>query len=42
MSYQIALIAANAVAKTALERGLTLTANATLTMVIGIFSGPIG
>ena len=42
MSYQIALIIANAVARAVLGRGLTLAANAGLTRVMGIFAGPIG
>lgn len=42
MSYQIAVIVANAVLKTVIGRGLTFAANAALTRTIGIFAGPIG
>lgn len=42
MSYQIALIVANAVAKQVLGRGLSIAANAGLTRAIGVFAGPIG
>ena len=42
MSYQIAVIVANAVAKALLGRGLTLAGNAALTRAVGIFAGPIG
>ncbi|MEZ9819676.1 DUF3944 domain-containing protein [Shewanella sp. 10N.286.45.A1] len=42
MSYQVAMIVANAVAKALLGRGLTIAANAGLARVIGIFAGPIG
>lgn len=41
-AYQIAVIVANAVAKAILGRGLSLTANATITRVMGAFAGPIG
>ncbi|ANP69917.1 DUF3944 domain-containing protein [Clostridium tyrobutyricum] len=41
-SYEIAVIVANAVAKQLLKRGLSFTANATLTRAISIFAGPIG
>ncbi|MCD9489952.1 DUF3944 domain-containing protein [Photobacterium phosphoreum] len=42
MSYQVAIIVANAVATTLLGRSLTLAANASLARAIGIFTGPIG
>jgi len=42
MSYQVAMIVANAVARTVLGRGLTLAANAGLARMIGVFAGPIG
>lgn len=42
MSYQVAMIVANAVAKAVLGRGLALAANAGLVRAIGIFAGPIG
>ena len=42
LSYQIAVIVANAVAKTILGRGLSLTANATITRAMGAFAGPLG
>lgn len=42
ISYKIAIIVANAVAKALLGQGLTLAANAGLTRTIGIFAGPIG
>lgn len=42
MSYQIAVIVANAVAKVVLGRGLTLAANAGLTRAMSVFAGPIG
>jgi uncharacterized protein YaaW (UPF0174 family) len=41
-SYKIALIVANAVAKTLIGRGLSLAADASLTKAISIFAGPIG
>lgn len=41
-SYQLALIVANAVAKSVLGSGLSLATNATLTRAMGIFTGPIG
>lgn len=41
-SYEIAVIVANAIAKQLLKRGLSFTANATLTRAISIFAGPIG
>lgn len=41
-SYKIAVIVANAVAKQVLGRGLTLAANAGLTMAMSVFAGPIG
>ena len=41
-AYKVALIVANAIAKTVLGRGLSLAANAGLTRVIGMFAGPIG
>lgn len=40
--YQLALIVANAVAKSVLGSGLSLATNATLTRAMGIFTGPIG
>ncbi|CAM4293301.1 MULTISPECIES: DUF3944 domain-containing protein [Lelliottia] len=42
MSYQVAMIVANAVARAVLGRGLTLAANAGLARMIGVFAGPIG
>ncbi|QMV14507.1 DUF3944 domain-containing protein [Vibrio spartinae] len=42
MSYQVAMIVANAVAKALLGRGLSLAANAGLARAIGVFAGPIG
>lgn len=42
LAYQIAVIIANAVAKAILGRGLSLTANAAITRVMGAFAGPIG
>ncbi|HAZ75049.1 MAG TPA: DUF3944 domain-containing protein [Enterobacteriaceae bacterium] len=42
MSYQVAMIVANAVAKALLGRGLALAANAGLARIIGIFAGPVG
>lgn len=40
--YKIAVIVANAVAKTVIGRGLSLAAGAALTRTIGILIGPIG
>ncbi|MDO4987475.1 MAG: ubiquinol-cytochrome C chaperone family protein [Synergistes sp.] len=42
VSYKIALIVANSVAKIILGHGLSLAANATLTQTLGILSGPVG
>lgn len=42
MSYQIALIVANAVAKQVLGRGLSIAANVGLTRAMSVFAGPIG
>lgn len=42
MSYQVAMIVANAVAKALLGRGLTIAANAGLARAIGVLAGPIG
>ena len=42
LAYQIAVIVANAVAKSVLRRGLSLAANAALTRSMAIFVGPIG
>ena len=42
LSYKLAAIVANAVAKFILGRGLTLAGNATLMRSIGLFAGPIG
>jgi uncharacterized protein YaaW (UPF0174 family) len=42
LSYQIAVIVANAVAKAILGHGLSFVTNATLTRTISIFLGPIG
>lgn len=42
VAYQVAVIVANAVAKTLLGRGLSFAATATLTRTIGLFAGPIG
>ena len=41
-AYQVALIVANAVARTVAGRGLALAVNAGLTRAMGIFAGPIG
>lgn len=41
-SYQIAVIVANAISRLLLGRGLSISANATLTRAMGIFAGPIG
>ncbi|MCW9711257.1 DUF3944 domain-containing protein [Avibacterium sp. 21-586] len=41
-SYQLTVIIVNAVLKTLIGRGLTATANATLTRVASILAGPIG
>ncbi len=42
LSYQLALIIANTIAKMILGRGLTLATNATITRVLGVLTGPIG
>jgi uncharacterized protein YaaW (UPF0174 family) len=42
MGYRVAVVAANAVAKQVLGRGLALAANAGLARAIGAFAGPIG
>ena len=42
VSYQVAVVVANAVARALLGRGLGLATNAALTRTIGIVSGPIG
>lgn len=42
LSYQIAVIVANAIAKLLLGRGLTFAGNVVLTRTISIFAGPIG
>ena len=42
LTYKIAVIVANAVAKALLGRGLSLGANAALTRTMGVFVGPIG
>ena len=42
LSYQLSVIAANAVARQILGRGLSFAANAGLTRAIGAFAGPIG
>jgi len=42
ISYQIAVIVANAIAKTLIGRGLSLAANAALTKYLSIFAGPVG
>lgn len=42
MTYRIALIVANAVAKAILGSGLRLATNATLTRTLSVFIGPIG
>jgi len=42
MAYRMATVAANAVAKQVLGRGLVLAANAGLARAIGVFAGPIG
>ncbi len=41
-SYQLALIAANAVIKAIFQRGLSLGANAALTRGLSILTGPVG
>lgn len=41
-SYQLTLIIVNAVMKAVVGRGLTITANATLTKAMSILTGPIG
>ena len=41
-SYQLALVAANAVARALAGRGVTLGANAAFARGIGAFAGPIG
>ena len=40
--YKIAVIAANAVVKTVIGRGLSIAANAALTRSMAIFAGPVG
>lgn len=42
MSYQIAVIVANAIAKAIIGRGLAFGVNASLTKAISVFAGPIG
>lgn len=42
MAYRMALVAANAVAKQVLGRGLAFAANASIARMIGAFAGPIG
>ena len=42
LAYKMAVIVANAVAKTVLGRGLTLGGNALLTQTLGVLAGPIG
>lgn len=42
LTYQVALIVANSIAKAILGSGLSIAANAGLTRVIGMFAGPIG
>lgn len=42
MTYRIALIVANTIARAVLGRGLTFAANATLTRVLGAALGPVG
>ncbi len=42
LSYQIAVIVANAVLKATIGRGLSVALNATLTRSMSIFAGPIG
>ena len=41
-SYQLAVIIANSLAKVVLGRGLSLAANAMLTRVLSLASGPLG
>ena len=41
-SYQLALIVANAVAKQILGRGVSVVASASLSRILGAFTGPIG
>jgi len=42
MSYKVAVIVANSVAKALLGRGLTIAGNAALTRTLGLLTGPIG
>jgi len=42
LTYQVALIVANSIAKAILGSGLSIASNAGLTRVIGMFAGPIG
>lgn len=42
VAYQVAVIIANAVARTIIGRGLTFAGNAALTRTIGVLAGPIG
>lgn len=42
LSYKLALIVANAIAKAIIGRGLSLAANAALTRTLSIFAGPVG
>ena len=42
ISYQIAVIVANAIAKSMLGKGLSLAANAALTKYLSVFAGPVG
>jgi len=42
MAYKLAVIAANAVAKAVIGRGLILGTNAAITRTVGAFAGPIG
>ena len=42
ISYQIAVIVANTIAKSMLGRGLSLAANAALTKYLSVFAGPVG
>ncbi len=42
LSYQLAVITVNAVAKVLLGRGLTLAGNMALTKAVAVFTGPIG
>lgn len=42
LSYELALIVANSIAKAVFGRGLTLVGNATLTRTLAVLAGPVG